>query len=195
MTEQITKACVKLLSANGVIPEDQKNVIQYGTELIIASVIGIFLILIVSWFMGVPTAWLFYLAGFVPLRITAGGYHASTHLRCYTFFTVVFGGCMVLENSVSGTLQPLVISLVSIVLMFVLSPVEAANKPLRDEQRKRNRRSSLCIMCIEIILSVLVWLLDADHMLIHIFYWGVFAAASSLVIAKIGLLKRKEERA
>lgn len=192
MTERITVACVSFLINNSAISEKKREVLRYGTELIIASIIGIFLIQIVSAFLHIPIAWLFFLAGFVPLRMTAGGYHASTHFRCYTFFTGIFTCCLIMEIETSGILQPLVTSMISVGLILSMSPVEAVNKPLSPMKRKRNRRYSFVIMGIVCVFAVLSWKLNMNYTLIHVFYWGVFSAACSLAIGKIRLIKWKE---
>jgi accessory gene regulator B len=194
MTERITAACVRFIIANSALSEEKRDVLRYGTELIIASIIGIFLIQVVSAVLRIPAAWFFFLAGFVPLRMTAGGYHASTHFQCYTFFTGLFACCIIMEATISGILQPLLTSLISMGLTLSMSPIEAVNKPLRPMQRKRNRRYSLGFVGIVCVFAVLSWQLDMNYTLIHVFYWGVFSAACSLAIGKMKSIKWKEGR-
>lgn len=158
--------------------------IRYGTELIVASIIGILMIQVVSLILHIPVAWFFFLAGFVPLRLTAGGYHASTHFRCYAFFTSMFAFCLVIETKLSGTLQPVLVSLFSSGLILSMSPIEAVNKPLKAQQRKRNRRYSFVILGIVCGTAVLFWRLDMNYTLVHVFYWGVFRQPAPLLLEK-----------
>lgn len=192
MTERIAIACVSFLIAKGGISEAKREVLRYGTELIVASIIGILMIQVVSLILHIPAAWFFFLAGFVPLRLTAGGYHASTHFRCYAFFTSMFAFCLVIETKLSGTLQPVLVSLFSSGVILSMSPIEAVNKPLKAQQRKRNRRYSFVILGIVCGTAVLSWRLNMNYTLIHVFYWGVFSAACSLAVGKIKLMKWKE---
>lgn len=78
-----------------------------------------------------------------------------------------------------------IIALSSTILILTMSPVEAENKKLTEEQIKRNREKSIIIVFFEFILSFILYLLDVSNVGIRIFYAGIAFASASLIMAKI----------
>lgn len=177
------------------IPEvkGKENIIRYGFELMITVLIGMLLMILVSFIGGQPLAWLPFILGFAPIRTTAGGFHASSHLGCYIITTAVFFLVMVL----AVICQPYtwiytLVACMSFALVFALSPVEAKNKPLSHHKRVANRRVSLLLAGAELIGSSILFVLDFSTLWTALFYYGILAASVSLVAAKITTLFRKE---
>lgn len=75
------------------------------------------------------------------------------------------------------------------VILWVLSPVEANNKPLRMDVRKKNRKISLQIVCGYMILAVIIWTIDVLNFYILMLYLGMLVASMFLVIGKIDTLR------
>lgn len=173
--------------------EGKENIIRYGFELMITALIGLLLMILVSLIGGQPLAWVPFILGFAPMRTTAGGFHASSHLGCYIITTAVFSLVMVL----AATCQPyawiyMIVAGISFAFVLALSPVEAQNKPLSQLKRIANRRVSLILAGVELIGSIILFVLDFSTLWTAMFYYGILAASVSLVAAKITILFRKE---
>jgi accessory gene regulator B len=135
-----------VLARRGIIEEEDIAVYAYGFELMLSTAVNIVLVIIVSILFSRPLSWLFFLLPFIPLRLTAGGYHAKTHLGCCVTFTVGYTALLVTGILVSNYVTPLYLIAVSVVcflLNLLLSPVPASNKPLEPEEKRRTEGAAL----------------------------------------------------
>ena len=148
MLLRVSRQIAFLWSRDGIIPEGSEEAYVYGIQLLLSTVINVVCIAMISWLMGNAFAWIPFMIGFVPLRMTAGGYHAKTPLRCGITFCGTYTIILVLLYFVPIRVQiPIILinSLVTLTLVFLFAPVPAGNKPLTEEEAKRNRKSSLVI--------------------------------------------------
>lgn len=186
MIKSLSLKCTRFLIMKGKIPPDKEPILCYGFELVIITVIGNLILAAISLVYSQPLAWLCFLLGFAPLRSTAGGYHASSHIRCYLTTAGMFisGLCFALSIDWDSIVY-LIIAFISTGLILVMSPVEANNKKLTKEQRKRNRRKSIATILIEFTLSSILYIFDISNAEICIFFTGIASASISLIMAKI----------
>lgn len=162
MLLRVSRQIASLWSRDGIIPEGSEEAYVYGIQLLLSTVINVVCIAVISWLMGNAFAWIPFMIGFVPLRMTAGGYHAKTPLRCGITFCGTYTLVLVLLHFLPARGQVPVIlinSLVTMTLVFLFSPVPAANKPLTEEEAKRNRKRSLVIAVTSFLfLLIAIWL-------------------------------------
>lgn len=177
------------LARRGIFDPEDAEVYAYGLELLFSTAISIILVIIVSILFLKPLAWVFILLPFIPLRVTAGGYHAKTHFSCIFMFTVAFAALMALSVLTTGLVTPWMLTGVSAAcfsLVLLLSPVASKNKPLSDEERRKNRRKSI-ILSAAALLAVSVSFFTGAGLLIFFTYlvMGQLGAAILLVVAKV----------
>lgn len=169
------------------LDEDMIPVYAYGLELLLAATLNILLIISVAFIFHRPYAWIFFLLAFIPLRVTAGGYHAGTHFRCTVVCLVAFIIMLALTNCIVDTYKPVIsilASLFNLTTVICLAPVQAAQKPLTPNERRINRNRSLCIA----ILFCGISLLSLNYRFssaILFFSFGVFTAAVSQIAGQI----------
>lgn len=195
MTKRLAEICTDYLICRDAAEESKRAVLVYGLEVLIATVIGVTLIAVISLVFGQPLAWLFFLLAFVPLRRTAGGYHADTHFSCYLVFASAFAVCLVVEKfaNVSSVLRVMFVA-ISFVVILLLSPCVPDNKPLSTQKRYRNRQISVFLGATDLFLAKLFLLLNIDLSILHYHYYGVLTAAVSLVAAKIKIYKKEKTK-
>lgn len=75
-----------------------REVYVYGLELIISTLAGVLSILVVSIMLSDIMAGLVFLLSFVPLRLFAGGYHASTYWKCFLISNVTYIVLIIINN-------------------------------------------------------------------------------------------------
>ena len=167
-----------------------KNLIPvyaYGLELLLAAILNILLIFFATFLFHVPYAGVFFLLSFIPLRVTAGGFHASTHFRCTLVCMAVFVLTIALTRCIHDAYRPIVsmaLCLFDLATIICLSPVEAIQKPLTASEHRINRSRSLFLA----ILFCAVSALSLNHRFtsgILFFPFGVFSAAISQIAGKI----------
>lgn len=195
MTKRLAEMCTDYLIGRNAAAESKRAVLVYGLEVLIATVIGVAMIAVLSLAFGQPLAWLFFLLAFVPLRRTAGGYHADTHFSCYLVFASAFAVCLVAEKFANGASVLLVMFVaISFVVILLLSPCVPDNKPLSTQKRYRNRQISVFLGATDLFLAILFLLLNIDSSFLHYCYYGVLTAAVSLVAAKIKIYKKEKTK-
>lgn len=185
MEKQIARFFAKKLLTFNTLEKTNINTLAFGFELLITSAFGILIMVVISVITHHYLAWLFFLLGFAPLRTTAGGYHASTHLRCYVISSIIFAFCLFLAiNLPLFSYQYLVLTFVITTIIVIFSPVPANNKPLTEEGRLKNRKRSIGISFTVFIISLALCLMGVTSISSAIFFWGSASASASLVIAK-----------
>lgn len=86
MLYRISQRIVRTWQSEQIIPSESSEAYVYGVQLLLSTLVNIFCIAVVSVLAALPLAWIPFLVGFVPLRVSAGGFHAKTPLRCFITF-------------------------------------------------------------------------------------------------------------
>jgi len=90
MIKQFANMITYFLIQEEIIRGDDAEIYRYGTEQILInlmtfSVIGVFATIAEMW---IET--LFFFVGLIPIRMVAGGYHATTPRRCNALTFLVY---------------------------------------------------------------------------------------------------------
>ncbi len=194
MTEQMAAILAKKLIQLSPSHKNREAIIRYGLELIIASGIVLILMQLISIAFGTPFLWIWFVLGFAPLRSTAGGYHASSHLRCYIISSCLFAVAMILEEIMRMHKYILIcLSAVAYILVLRYSPIESVNKRLSQKQKALNRKKSIVLIFIALAVSILDCFTGMRSDEANLYLLGVAAASISLVIAR-KKTRREEEK-
>jgi accessory gene regulator B len=177
------------IAKRGIINEEDAEVYAYGFELMISTAINIVIVILISLLFRVPLAWVFFLLPFIPLRLTAGGYHANTHLACGLVFCVAYTILLLPAVYLTAFMTPLLLSLVSgasLLLVLLFSPVPASTKPLDDAKRSKNRRKSIVLSVLLLLATALSFVTGPNlRWMFTYFALGQAGAAISLLAAKL----------
>lgn len=186
MIQKLSSVCAKNIISLGKVHNINEAVLRYGCELILTSIIGLLIMVGLSVLIGHPLAWVFFVMGFAPLRTTAGGYHADSHIRCYTVTSVMFlMGVLTVYEIRWSHFTYLAVSLFTAIMVGFLAPVEAMNKPLSAKRYRLNRNRSLILIFINCVIAVIFAMLELVSEEANMYYAGIFFASTSLVMGKI----------
>ena len=186
----ISRKVVEWLYGHEIIERSESNIYVYAYELLISSTISIFLILIASCVCGNIWYSLAFLLGFIPLRIYLGGYHASSHFNCYLAFLSVFLASVVLSYQIVATYGfRLMTTCLLFIIAFLYAPVEAKNKRLPTEKKRKYRHISICLTGFDVVL-VTTDILPLSRFT-TIYYFSKWAL---IIFAVIPCLTRKFQR-
>jgi accessory gene regulator B len=193
MIRKIAVACAEQWAKSGVIDKADIESYQYGMELAISTLLNLSIMIIVSAALGHPLLFIPYLVAFIPLRLSAGGYHAKHHLTCILFNALIYlvGITAVFELSVlTAKLSCIIGACISLAIAFLFAPIQARNKPLSPIEIRRNRNISICL---EVILLVLCMLFYYTNLLeiswCKMLYCGQAAATMLLIMEKLASIK------
>lgn len=188
----IEKVSIKLSKEWGrILKVDDEDVecYRYGLELLLSTICNIVIMVIISVLFQRPLLFLPYTFVYVPMRMFAGGYHASNHLRCIQFSSVSFLLCTILCRFVQFDGMKYIcfgIIFLSAIVFKKTVPVEAKNKPLNDKQRKRAKR---CVVIIEAVLLVLWFFLYFLQLFSEHFLMIYYAEFAVLIATALGYVK------
>lgn len=184
--QRLSVACARNIIELGNLKEINESVLRYGCELILTSIFGLMILIGLSVLIGHPFAWVFFVIGFAPSRTSAGGYHADTHARCYiitsSMFLVSAITAYLLEWNRCGYLA---ITVFSAILIRIMAPLAATNKPLSAKRYRLNRMRCQFVVCVNVGLTLIFAMLNWVCEEISLYYAGVFFAATSLIMGKI----------
>lgn len=183
MIDNISRNITEFLLSEKNINSKNKDVYQYGIELVISSVItfGI-MILVGSLLSDYLNAVLFYLS-LISLRHFTGGYHSKSYLKCNIVFVVVMIACLK-TNAVIGVLSVrlyilIVMAICSLILIFVFSPIENINKKIDEKEKRRYRKLSVIMFLLHLAVFGMLNLLHVDSKIIIV---ADFAVAIAMII-------------
>ena len=157
MIKKAAAGYVGWLCANGIVAPEKNKIYAYGMELVLSGLVNVLSVLLISILIFHPADGLLFLVAFIPLRTTAGGYHANSHLSCNIVFLSTFVALECLGHLLlkyGSVILYLAIAVISLVTLLILSPSEAKNKPLTPEQRRRNRRRSLILGGLNLAIGI-----------------------------------------
>lgn len=159
----ITK--LSLLTARSIVRKNggckyDLETYQYGFFILYSSL----LMFLISTILGVLfktfiESVVFYFA-FLSIRQFAGGYHASTEIRCDVITLLSIFMCLVvIRLTKTYDLQTLLViaSTISAVCIFVLSPLDTPEKPLTDTEYKYFRKISWLILSLIFVVVVVTY--------------------------------------
>lgn len=197
MIKQFASNITSFLLSEDIILADDREVYEFGTEQILVHLaIGIAISAIATIFK-ILTSSIFFLLGFIALRMTGGGYHADTRFRCNILTLSVYMISMSIIQFVRLFItKPLAIGLclITICLIFLFAPVDHKNMIFSKFEVKRARRKSIIVAITISVCSLVSILKIGEVTLIPLsLIFGAFVASLSIFIGNIKRRKEKHE--
>lgn len=158
---EISQRLTDSLTADLGYEQEKKEIIAYGIETFVLSILGFLAILGISYLLDsvFPAIIATIFGGF--LRKLSGGAHFSTPIKCLTFGAVVYSligvGAKEIVNHGFTNLGVLVaVLLISLVIVYLYAPVDSEAKPIHSETfRKKLKIASLTFVLITLIIVLL----------------------------------------
>lgn len=109
-----------------------------------------------------------FLIGFVPQRIYIGGYHATSHIRCYLAFTGLALVCILLSKTIiANHLFRILTTTALLGIAIFFSPIEARNKPLGKKKRLSYKMVASVLSSIDFLLAIFGVLPDTRSITVY----------------------------
>lgn len=186
MQHYLSECVTDFLLRQGIIKNEEKDIYVYGTELIISSIINLFICLIISLLFKDFIDGLIFFISFSSLRRFTGGFHSKSFLRCNIIFAIIVVMTLLFNmffskifDNVVATVILIIFSLLSIVLF---SPVYNANKKLSKYERKLFLIKSVVVYLTHILVYFLLFIgiglklniiIISDFVVAVMIIWGV----------------------
>lgn len=180
------------LQQNRIIESDDEEVYAYGIELFLMKAALYMIVLCLSFLTHSFIIGLAFVGTFETLRQFTGGFHCSTVSRCMIVSILMF---IIMVIIYKINLRPIfeilfIVSVVAVIVIVLLSPIESVNNPLTEIEICRYRKTS-------ILVSILLFLVSAVCFACHVtlvYYpisYALLADSILLIIAK-GVNKNEE---
>ena len=187
MIAQLSKRLASFFVCQKIINEEDEEVYEYGLQLLLSTVANGLIALLIAIITRTLLQCVLYLATFVVMRKTAGGYHANTHLGCCCILAVVLS-CFIAFVKFAPVDVYILIALFSIafsvITIFLFSPLEHKNKPISSEDKiSLKRKSRIYILIISAIIIVL-GIMKFNTAMISVAL-GILTSSGSITTAKI----------
>lgn len=179
---------------NRVILAEEADSYKYGLELLLSGICNTAVMISISIILHCPFAWIIFMLAFAPLRLTAGGFHAESHWGCIGMFCTTYAWLIYVASRIPSNFQclcELLISCGSLWVIYILSPVEAKNKPLSKAQYTKYRTRSLVIAVFLFVFSLCIWIGILSHKTSYIYlYVGELSSMISLIVGRQSCLQQ-----
>lgn len=152
---KIADNIVKWMLSNHIIEENKVVICKWGISHILDTIFNIVTFLIIGILLKMPFETIMFTIGYIPLRIYAGGYHAKTPFRCWCLSNIILTVSLVLvQNAKKFYIAFCILSLIAVMVLIILMPVEDLHKPLDQNDRKKYKKCGIVILVIEMFISV-----------------------------------------
>lgn len=156
MLGKISRKIVDRLLKKGTIIQEEYEVYSFGMEQLLTVIVDCFTAIFIGIVFGQVIEMLFFVCAFIIIRSYAGGYHASTPLRCYLLTTLI----NVIVLSVMKFIKLDMIAFIGLlviasIVILLISPVDTENKPIDDIEYLYYRKKTIIVWSIEIIIALI----------------------------------------
>lgn len=144
------------------VDDERAEVINYGLQILIGEIPKFFIIILISYVLGVLELTLLTLLLIIPYRTVAGGTHLKTHIGCLICTTLFYTGTAFLSKSIIipfniKIISTLVIWIFSIFMIKLYAPADTEDVPiLRKKERKIKKILSYIIATINLSLVLII---------------------------------------
>ena len=152
------KNCIKKAIITWLFKEDLEDeaydIYSYGIYQIVSYVINFFTILLIGIAFRRLLEVIILVVFFMAVRPYAGGYHASSAIKCYILTNIMIIGALLAIKyiQINNIFMICLLALNSIVI-FVLAPVDTANKRLDEIEYIVYRKKTIIVVIVENIVA------------------------------------------
>ena len=162
----IDKVCTLLLKRMRQempeIDDERTQVINYGLQILIGEIPKIFIILLISWILGIFKLTLITFILIMPYRSVSGGFHLHTHIGCIIATTLTYCGTAfvsqyIVLNDIVKYILILLIWIFSMAMIKLYAPADTEEVPILETKvRRKKQLASYIIATISLIAAIFI---------------------------------------
>ncbi len=155
---KLAERLINTFSQEGIISDEEREIVQFGLESIEGNLVGVFLTLVVGiLFKHTKDALFLYLLLF-PLRKSAGGFHATTKARCFITSAIVLGISFAFFSVFDhAAIFYWICVIVLGCIIWILAPVDNPSKKFDAVDQSVYRMRSRVVLGVESIIFVIAF--------------------------------------
>jgi accessory gene regulator B len=197
MFSLLSNKITAFLCRKGVIPEEQKEVYQYGFEVLLLNVLDVLIILGLGIVIKRYVDTVVFLLVFGVTRQYTGGYHAKTVLKCLTVYVIIYLTVMFISSSnivlCMGVLLQVLLCVLYIVAVVIYAPIQNDNKVISSTEKKKYKTISVVLgVTISMVAIALYGVLTTTALTISLTLFAVTLLMALVMIRKRGDYNEKD---
>lgn len=174
----------KLIVTETIRP-DERELYIYGLRQGLLIIANILTIIAIGFLYKMVWQCTLFMVVYFPLRSFAGGYHAKTPLRCYSFSIVLIISVLSSIKYIPRIdYDAIGLALFAGITIYALAPVEDINKPLNQREISVYKKWTRVIFSVELCAMLLVMTLGLSEISLCISV-SMFASSIMLILGKI----------
>lgn len=144
------------------IDDERTQVINYGLQILIGEIPKIFIILLISWILGIFKLTLITFILIMPYRSVSGGFHLHTHIGCIIATTLTYCGTAfvsqyIVLNDIVKFILILLIWIFSMAMIKLYAPADTEEVPILETKvRRKKQLASYIIATISLIAAIFI---------------------------------------
>ncbi len=163
MISKISEKLTEMLFAQQKVTEEERELYIYGFFMLMSYLMLFVLASTLGLLFKVCLESIVFFVAFQFIRRFAGGYHASTETRCEILSTLSIGASIVLiklSKLYDFREVLLSVSLVAIVIIYCICPLDTPEKPLSEKEYKYFQNASRIVLGILSVMIVVSYLFN-----------------------------------
>ena len=175
------------------VDDERAEIINYGIHLIIGEFPKIFLVLIISYLLGILKYTILMVIMLLPYRACSGGFHLKTHIGCIISTTLYYCGVPKISNYFVFYNHTKLIFILSVLIFGMImitryAPADTENIPiLRKKERKQKKILSYIFLSIAILVSCII----PNNEISNILIFGYFIQSITITRFAYKITKNK----
>lgn len=167
MMKKLAEKLTAYVIGKGIVTETEKNIYLYGFQMGLELISNLIVSIAIAIMMDmIPQAIIFFVI-FIPIRTYAGGFHFDSYLPCFLLSVVTYVVVLKLAGIVSFTSWIyVVIDGLLLLLIRGLFPVQNIRRVLDEDEKRYFLKKLRCIIFMDCILILGLWILGYDKLLI-----------------------------
>lgn len=155
MQRKVVDWLCDLQSRRGILKAEERSLYEYAYRLLLSRILIYSIIVALGIITGNWLEMFSFLLPFVLLRQYAGGIHLKKFTSCiYASSFLVFVCGEYLATDLTMGISFWIVWFVSIVIIFVLAPVDAGNKRLDEAEQKVYGRHVKILLIVEVMIAI-----------------------------------------
>ena len=179
MKELFVNKSISLIKKNYSYNDIMYERIRYGLEIIYLSITKIFVILLVSYLLGILKETIILMIFSTPLRNYSYGIHAKKSWHCYvsSIFCFVLLPKLIINFNLSIILR-ITISIYALTSMIIYAPADTHKRPIiNTKHRKKLKYTSIIVTISYIFLTILI----NDNYICNLIYLALLIQSTAII--------------
>lgn len=149
-----TKRIIHWLCRKKIIKQQDMDVYAYGIQNLLIFLFNLFSFMVIGAIFHTIMYTVVFILFYSVLRIYAGGYHASTAMRCYFISNVIVLMFIILfKNLPINNVVSCISAFCCYTYIFMFAPVDTQNKHLDQLEKKCYGKRARIVLSIELLVQ------------------------------------------